>query len=199
MITRLLQLNFVFFLPGYIFLQFYSKLFVFTPSKRTQNSLRPPGILQMFSLYLYLYLQLFTHFTLPHFHLLAYIYLHLLVYICVLFMLLYELDKIGKVWRIQKQRRNFLDRRVFLVLKIIIQTQPPEVFYKKSCSSKFGNIHRKITVLEPLNKVADSQPYKFTEKGLQHRCFPVYIANFLRTSILKNIQERLPLINRLLQ
>ena len=32
------------------------------------------------------------------------------------------------------------------------------------------------------------------EKRLQHRCFPMHIANFLTTSILKNISERLLLI-----
>ena len=40
------------------------------------------------------------------------------------------------------------------------------------------------------NKVAGLQPCRFTEKRLQHRCFPVNIANFLRTFILKNIYER---------
>ena len=34
-------------------------------------------------------------------------------------------------------------------------------------------------------KVADLQAFKFIEKGLQHRCFPVHIKNFLRLSILK--------------
>ena len=38
MIPCLFQLNFVFFLPVYIFLWSYSKLFVFYSSKRTQNS-----------------------------------------------------------------------------------------------------------------------------------------------------------------
>ena len=32
------------------------------------------------------------------------------------------------------------------------------------------------------------------EKRLQHRCFPMHIANFLATSISKNICERLLLI-----
>ena len=35
--------------------------------------------------------------------------------------------------------------------------------------------------------VAGLQTCKFIEKRLQRRCFPVLIANFLRTSILKNI------------
>ena len=48
--------------------------------------------------------------------------------------------------------------------------QPPEVFYKKSCSEKFRNIHMK--------------------KRLLHSCFPVNIAKFSRTSISKNICQR---------
>ena len=44
------------------------------------------------------------------------------------------------------------------------------------------------------NKVAGLQACKFIEERFQHRCFPVDIANFLRTSILKNICERLLLI-----
>ena len=38
------------------------------------------------------------------------------------------------------------------------------------------------------------QACNFTEKRLQHRCFPLNIAKFLRTSILKNIYEQLLLI-----
>ena len=46
-------------------------------------------------LYLYLWL-----FTLPYLHLTAFIYLHLLIYTYVLSILLYELDKIAKIWGI---------------------------------------------------------------------------------------------------
>ena len=60
------------------------------------------------------------------------------------------------------------------------QKQPPEVFYYKSCSSKFRNIHRKTTVLESLLK-----------KGLQHRCFRVNTGKYLRTPILENSCEQL--------
>ena len=64
-----------------------------------------------------------------------------------------------------------------------LQEQPSEVFCKKSCPKTFRNIHRKI----PLGL----QDCCFIKKRLQHRCFPVNIANFLRTAILKNIWERL--------
>ena len=40
-------------------------------------------------------------------------------------------------------------------------------------------------------KVADLKPCNFIKKKLQHRCFSVNIAEFLRTPILKNICERL--------
>ena len=36
------------------------------------------------------------------------------------------------------------------------------------------------------NKVAGHQPCNFISKGPQHRCFPVKLAKFLRTPILKN-------------
>ena len=36
------------------------------------------------------------------------------------------------------------------------------------------------------NKVACHQPCNFISKGLQHSCFPVKLAKFLRTPILKN-------------
>ena len=40
---------------------------------------------------------------------------------------------------------------------------------------------------------------KFIEKRPQHWCFPLHIRKFLRTSILKNISERLLLIILFLQ
>ena len=47
-----------------------------------------------------------------------------------------------------------------------------------------------MPVLESIfNKVAGLQACNFIKKRLQHRCFPVHIVKFLRTSILKNICE----------
>ena len=43
------------------------------------------------------------------FHSPVYTYLHLLIHTYVLFILLYEFDKIDEIWEIQKLRRNFLD------------------------------------------------------------------------------------------
>ena len=43
------------------------------------------------------------------------------------------------------------------------------------------------------------QTCKFTEKRPQHWCFPLHVRKFLRTSILKNISERLLLIILLVQ
>ena len=59
---------------------------------------------------------LLTCFICSYLHLLAYTYLHFLTYIYsftfiytyVLFILLYELEKIVKIWRIQKLQQNFL-------------------------------------------------------------------------------------------
>ena len=41
------------------------------------------------------------------------------------------------------------------------------------------------------NRVAGLQAWNFIKKRLRHRCFPVNIAKFLRTPILRNIYERL--------
>ena len=50
-------------------------------------------------------------------------------------------------------------------------------------------------VLESLfNNAADLQVCDFIKKRLQQRCFPVIIAKFLRTPILKNICKRLLLL-----
>ena len=59
-----------------------------------------------------------------------------------------------------------------------IRTNRSQMFFEigvlKAC-----NIHRKTPVLESLfSKVLEG--YKFIKKRLQHRCFPVNIANFLR-------------------
>ena len=83
----------------------------------------------------------------------------------------------------------------FHQLSIILHKQPPEVFCEKSCSGKFCNIHRKAPVLESLfHKVVGLQVCNFIKQKLQHRCFLCNLAKFVRTSILKNICERLLLI-----
>ena len=57
---------------------------------------------------------------------------------------------------------------------------------------EFGKFHRKKPVLESLfNKAASLQACNFIKKRLQCRGFPVKIAKFLRTPILKNICELL--------
>ena len=43
------------------------------------------------------------------------------------------------------------------------------------------------------NKVADLKVWNFIKKKFQHRCFPVNIAKFLKSLILKNICEQLHL------
>ena len=57
-----------------------------------------------------------------------------------------------------------------------------DVLQSKS-SLKYSNIYRKTPVLDSLfNKVLDLQTSNFIKKWLQHRCFPVNFANFLRTA-----------------
>ena len=66
------------------------------------------------------------------------------------------------------------------------------VFCEKKSFEIFCKFHKITPVLESLfNKVADLKACKFIKNRLQHRCFPVKFAKFLRTPILKNIYERL--------
>ena len=71
------------------------------------------------------------------------------------------------------------------------QKQPPEVFYIKSGSKNFLIFIRKHVQKSLFNKVACLKACNFTKKRLQHRCFPMNIANFLRSHSLKNSCERL--------
>ena len=51
----------------------------------------------------------------------------------------------------------------------------------------FANFAGKIHVLEHLfKKVSDPQACKFIKTRLQHRCFPVKLARFLRALFLQN-------------
>ena len=68
------------------------------------------------------------------------------------------------------------------------QKQPSEVFCRRRSSLKFRKFHWKTSVLESIcNKVAGLKACNFIKKRLQHTCFPLKYAKFLRTPILKNI------------
>ena len=63
---------------------------------------------------------------------------------------------------------------------------------KEPIHKKLRQFQRKTPVLESfLNKAAGSQACSFIKKRLQHRCFPVKLAKFLRTSIVKTVCELL--------
>ena len=66
------------------------------------------------------------------------------------------------------------------------------MLYRKNCSYKFCNIYRKTPVLEFFfDKALGLQAYNFIKKRIQHWCFPVNVAEFLRTPFTKKICERL--------
>ena len=71
--------------------------------------------------------------------------------------------------------------------------QPPEVLSKEKMFLKILQRSQETPVLEPVFKkvVGSDLGLQFIKKRLQHRCFPVEFAIFLRTPILKNIFERL--------
>ena len=83
----------------------YSKLFVLYAQWKDSEFIYDHQANFRCSLYI-LHVHNYLHFFIT---LNAYTYLHLLIYIYVLFTLLYELSKIFKIWAIQKLRRNFLD------------------------------------------------------------------------------------------
>ena len=62
---------------------------------------------------------------------------------------------------------------------------------------KFRNIHEKTLVSESLfNKLAGIHAWRFTKKRLQHRSFPMNLANFLRTAFfIEHLSWLLPLEN----
>ena len=70
-----------------------------------------------------------------------------------------------------------------------VQKQPPEVFCKKGVLKNFANFTGKHLCWSLF------QACSFIKKRLQQWCFPVKFTKFLRTSILKNICERLILFN----
>ena len=68
-----------------------------------------------------------------------------------------------------------------------LQKQPPQVFYKKAVLKNFAlftgkNLCWSLILLKT---------FRPTILLIRYRCFPVNISKFLRTSILKNIHERL--------
>ena len=123
MIRCLFQLNLIFFLSVYIFLPLY---YTFRQNQFTAiiHILDIVFIPLIYSCS-YLHFLIYTHLLI-----LIYAYLYILFY--VLFILLYEFDKIEKIWEIQKLRRSFPDSRVFLVLTMITQKHPQEMFLKIS-------------------------------------------------------------------
>ena len=66
---------------------------------------------------------------------------------------------------------------------VLIQKQPFADVLQNRSYQKFRNIQRKAPVLESLfNKVVGLRLVTLLKKRLQHRCFPVKIAKFLRTT-----------------
>ena len=77
----------------------------------------------------------------------------------------------------------------------LLQKQPADMFHEKAFLKNCATFTGKPHVLESLfNKVAALQACIFIKKRLQHRCIPVNIAKFSRTSILKKKFERLLLV-----
>ena len=83
---------------------------------------------------------------------------------------------------------NFLNNFIQFSVQYIttIRTSRSQMFFEIGVL-KVCNIYRSTPLLESLfSKVASLETYKFVKKRLQHRCFPVIIANFARKFYLKN-------------
>ena len=85
--------------------------------------------------------------------------------------------------KIGKQNRKLLKRTVQ------VKEQVSEAIVRRlriRCSSKLRKFHKETSVLESLfNKVADLNVCNCIKKRLQHSCFSVKFANFLRTPFLQ--------------
>ena len=79
-----------------------------------------------------------------------------------------------------------------------IKKQPLGCSIKEGISKSFAMFTgKRLCWSLLLIKFQALRPCNFIKKRLQHRCFPVNIAKFLRKLILKNICQRLPLEIRL--
>ena len=93
----------------------------------------------------------------------------------------------------------YLCHTIFINFKVVsitdkkmsqFQKQRPDVFFWKTVLKTFAI--KKTPVLESsFNRLARFKTSNFLKKRLQHRCFPVNIAKFLRTVILMKICEQL--------
>ena len=78
------------------------------------------------------------------------------------------------------------------IIKKISERNNEQVFYKNAVVKIFAKyIKKRLCLSLFLNKNAGLLYWNFIKKQLQHRSFPVNIAKILRTSILRNICERL--------
>ena len=85
-----------------------------------------------------------------------------------------------------------VNEHFFVTGKFCIYLSSHQKSYKKSCSKNICNIHRKTPALWLLfNSVAALKVCNFFKKRVQHYCFPVNIAKFLRTPTLENTSEHL--------
>ena len=91
------------------------------------------------------------------------------------------LDKVDLCWMNKKSLRHTMNHRDLLCL---FRSSHRKCSEKKDVLKNFANFTEKHLCWSLL------QVYNFIKKRLQHWCFPVKFAKFLRTSILKKICER---------
>ena len=104
-----------------------------------------------------------------------------------------SLDFGGKGFKIfGPDGHTFNSRCIFYIARVIIFTVFPWQFLTQSyclfCCKNYRSSHWKRSVKE---RVLKNLACNFIIRRLQHRCFLVKLAKFLRTSIFKNTCERL--------
>ena len=96
-----------------------------------------------------------------------------------------------EIWKISILSRK-TSKEFYHQIKISEKYNEQKVFYKKIVLNNFAIFTEKhLCWYLFFNKNAGLQAWNFIKKRLQHRCFLVNIAKFLRTAIFKNICERL--------
>ena len=109
-----------------------------------------------------------------------------------------KLDKFQKLFSIRNEKLGSL--RCFSIneskkqlkqslskSKIFFRSSHQRCSVKKVVHKKFATLTGKHLRWSLFNKVAGFQACNFTKKRLQHRCFPVIKAKFLRTPMMKDL------------
>ena len=134
-------------------------------------------IYPIIQLYIYIYVCVYT-----------YIYVHIYLYIYINF----GVFVYSNIVATHAHAGHTFMVKFWQVSNIVLKCNYKRCSIKKLFLNSNSNINSEALVLESLfNKFASLQVGNFITKRLQHSCFPVSIAKFLKTYIVNDIFERL--------